>query len=321
MLTEQTTASRRALRHLGYLILAGVLILAGPAEPAHADETVPDAPQLSAGYVSGTTSIVFTWKAPKSDGGSAVTGYLAEYSPYGYSTWTDINVGPAATSLTLAQNSLTYSSAFALRLAAINAIGQSEWATLTFHSLDKPGTPTITAVNVDYEALDIRVDPGVKPTTSTTVTATPGAHTCVLAPPQTRCLMDGLTGGTKYTLTAISVNPAGTSKTSAGVTATPIGRPTAVRNLKAKVVKKNGKRRIVLTWTKPANLRAGVLSGVTVVDQRNHTSRFYPWRTKITITKVKRHHKYRFLITPVTHATGDSYRYYGPEKAVTITVH
>lgn len=320
MLTKQATASRRAKRHLGHLMLAGILILAGPAEPAHADETVPGAPQLSASYSSGTDTVTFEWKAPASDGGSAITGYLAEYLRSGDPAWTDVRLGPTATELTLTQTSLVYSQRYRLRLAAVNAVGQSAWSTITFNSLDKPDSPTIESVLVRHQALDIRVYRGFEPIMSTTVIVNPGGHKCILEPYQTMCSLSGLTGNTKNTITAYSVNPVGVS---AAVTATaiPVGNPTAVRNLKAKVVKKNGKRRIVLTWTKPANLRSGVLTGITVRDLVHQTTKTYAWRTSLTITSVKKR-KYTFVLTPYTRAAEDpGYHIYGPSKTINITVH
>ena len=89
---------------------------------------VPSAPgSLTVGTVTPTT-IPLTWTAP-SDGGTAITDYVVEYS-LNNSTWTTFTDGVStATSATI--DLLTSSTLYYLRVAAVNAVGTSSYATTT----------------------------------------------------------------------------------------------------------------------------------------------------------------------------------------------
>jgi len=85
-----------------------------------------------------------------------------------------------------------------------------------------PAPPTITVEPGDAQAT-ITVAPGNGggPVESFVVTAQPGGATCTVTPPDTSCVISGLTNGTAYTFEAISKNPAGDSASSASVDSTP----------------------------------------------------------------------------------------------------
>jgi len=85
--------------------------------------TAPGAPTGLAGSrpVSSTGVIDLSWASPSSNGGTAVTDYVVEYSADG-TTWTTFNDGESTTAsatVTGLENSTTYT----FRVSAINAAG------------------------------------------------------------------------------------------------------------------------------------------------------------------------------------------------------
>lgn len=92
----------------------------------------PTAPGVPTGLsaVRGDSSITLSWTAPASNGGSAITDYVVQHSNNSGSTWTTFSDGTStATSATL--TGLDAGGGFySLRVAAVNAIGQSAYATL-----------------------------------------------------------------------------------------------------------------------------------------------------------------------------------------------
>lgn len=77
----------------------------------------------------GDGAIDVTWNIPLSDGGSAVTGYLVDYSLDDGATWIEA-VGQESQSTATAVNvpDLTNGIAYVFRVAAMNTIGQSEYS-------------------------------------------------------------------------------------------------------------------------------------------------------------------------------------------------
>ena len=73
-----------------------------------------------------------TWKAPKSDGGALITGYVVERREGSRTTWTKIGQTSSET-LKYKATRLTEGTEYAFRVAAENAIGVGEFATI-----DKP---------------------------------------------------------------------------------------------------------------------------------------------------------------------------------------
>jgi large repetitive protein len=83
--------------------------------------TTPGTPTSLAAVATSSTTVDLTWTAP-TNGGSALTDYRVEYSADGGATWLFFgNVGSATPSVTV--TSLTASTPYHFRVAAINAIG------------------------------------------------------------------------------------------------------------------------------------------------------------------------------------------------------
>jgi hypothetical protein len=89
-----------------------------------AQTTSAGAPGAPTG-VSGTIDAMrvnLSWAAPASDGGSAVTDYIVQYSSNGGSSWTTFTDGTSTTT-SAAVTGLTSGTAYVFRVAAVNAIG------------------------------------------------------------------------------------------------------------------------------------------------------------------------------------------------------
>ncbi|GAB3255056.1 hypothetical protein GCM10027456_31510 [Kineosporia babensis] len=258
------------------------------------------------------------WKPGASDGGSPVTGYVAQYSDDGFRTFSQQSAGPKATEMRLTK--LKHSTEYRFRLAAENAAGRSNWASKYVGGLYPPSIPSFYKVHSLHNRLDAVADSSVY--SSMTITANPGNHRCVVKqkPTQPRlkiCSIKGLTGGKTYKLTAVATNPAGKSPVSDAVKATPVGKPTAVRSLKAKA----GTGKVTLTWKNPANLREGKLAGVTYSRSGNKTTRETKvWKNKLVLGNLKRGKTYTFSVAPLTRV-GKSFTYLkGPASKVRVTV-
>jgi len=76
--------------------------------------------------------VSMTWKAPKSDGGSLITGYVIERREGSRTTWTKVGETSSETRKYKATR-LTEGTEYAFRVAAENSIGVGEFATI-----DKP---------------------------------------------------------------------------------------------------------------------------------------------------------------------------------------
>jgi hypothetical protein len=103
--------------------------------------TVPGAPTALAG-TAGNAQVPLTWTAPASNGGSAITGYVVEWTPSGESAQS-VNTGTATASYT--KTALTNGLAHTFRVAAINSIGTGPWSSGTTVT---PVAPPATALAV-----------------------------------------------------------------------------------------------------------------------------------------------------------------------------
>jgi subtilisin family serine protease len=101
--------------------------------------TAPTSPRSLAVYVTFNGATLY-WSTPSSDGGSRVTGYRAEYSTDGGTTWTTSDV-TAATRRSTSFTNLVGGVLHKFRVYAINAIGTSEASTAV------EGTPVAATVS------------------------------------------------------------------------------------------------------------------------------------------------------------------------------
>lgn len=89
--------------------------------------TAPGVPTSLSG-TAGNTQVVLTWTAPGSDGGSAITDYVVQYSSDSGSTWTTFSDGTSS-STGATVTGLTNGTAYVFRVAAVNAVGTGSYST------------------------------------------------------------------------------------------------------------------------------------------------------------------------------------------------
>lgn len=184
-------------------------------------------PGTFASAVSATSTpgqIALSWNAPASNGGSAITDYLIEYSSNGGSTWqTFAHTASAATTAVL--TGLTPNATYTARVSAINSVGTGPVSTVAIPvvalAATAPGTITQTtavagsnpgevaltwaapAANgsaiTDY-TIEYSLDGGL-----TWVTFTDGQSTATTA------TITGLTAGTSYVFRVTAINGVGTA--------------------------------------------------------------------------------------------------------------
>lgn len=258
---------------VGYVFRVSAVNVAGTGAPSVSSAVVtprgaPSQPGMPA-VTPGNLQVSLVWSAPSSNGGSAVTDYLVQFSANGGVTWSTFADGlSTATASTV--TGLVNGTNYVFRVAAVNALGTSVFSAVTAAVAPRttpgaPGTPAGVAGNAQVSlswaapttnggapVLDYfversvgrlgpwtRVNDGVSSTTSTVVT--------------------GLVNGTAYNFRVAAVNAAGAggfSTVSAAIR--PVGPPSAP----AAPTGTAGNQQVALTWGTPAN------GGSAITDYR-----------------------------------------------------
>ena len=219
---------------------------------------VPSAPSGVSGTGTGGT-INIAWTTPSSDGGSAISDYIVEYSVDGSGIWTTFADGTStATSATV--TGLIAGNAYEFRVAAKNIIGNSlpSFSSPTIETL--PFAPTITGVTSASEQVTVNwsapshLGSGTIIGDQYVVTAYDAsgneAGSCKPISGQTTCVVTGLDNGSSYTFKVAVITTVGTSEQSvASATAIPAGVPSAPANVTAVTSGSN----MTITFDAPAD--------------------------------------------------------------------
>jgi alpha-tubulin suppressor-like RCC1 family protein len=104
----------------------------------------PPSPPGNLSATPGNTQVTLTWSVPSSDGGSAITDYIVQYSTDN-STWTTFDDG-VSTSTSATVTGLTNGQQYYFRVAAVNSVGQGPYtSSVTATPVNQP--PTFTSVS------------------------------------------------------------------------------------------------------------------------------------------------------------------------------
>ena len=255
---------RHELREPANLLRTTITMLAATGTgPASAPDS-PAAPTLRA---LSSTSVSATVTAPN-DNGSPITRYEWQHRRSGTSTWTSATSTTPALTIT----GLTASTAYQVRVRAVNIIGTSAYsqsASVTTPAAgEAPGAPASVAVTPGDGRLVVTwaAGTGGAPTAYRVWYKSGGSSTVISGaaevsprPTGTSATITGLTNGTEYAVWVAAINAEGQSSVTGPVTGTPaadvvitVPATPAVPTLVA------GNAQIEATWVAPNNGGAAI---------------------------------------------------------------
>ena len=100
--------------------------------------STPFAPTNVTASLSGKNAIV-SFSAPSSNGGSAITNYIVQYSSNSGSSWTTFNRANSTATSNITVNTLSYNVSYIFRVIAVNSIGNSSPSTSSSSVTTPPG--------------------------------------------------------------------------------------------------------------------------------------------------------------------------------------
>jgi uncharacterized repeat protein (TIGR02543 family) len=250
---------------------AGSSASASTSSAAVTPAGVPSAPSGVSGTGTGGT-INIAWTEPSSDGGSAITDYIVEYSVDGSGIWATFADGTStATSATV--TGLIAGNAYEFRVTAKNIIGNSlpSFSSPTIETL--PTAPTITGVTSASEQVTVtwnapsHLGSGTITGDEYVVTAYDAsgneAGSCKPTSGQRTCVVTGLDNGSAYTFKVAVVTTVGTSAQSvASGTAIPAGVPSAPANVAAVTSGSN----MTITFNAPADNGGSAITSYVITS-------------------------------------------------------
>ena len=251
---------------------------------------------------AGDSKAQLNWTAPISNGGSAITGYVATSAPEG-KTCSSVTPGCQVSGLT---NGTSYT----FTVTASNAVGTSAPSApsnaVTPVAATVPGSPTLVNASAGdgqaYVNWAAPANNGGSAITGYTAIADPGGNSCNSA--GLGCAVVGLSNGTPYTFRVTATNVVGNSLPSAPSNAiTPTAAPT-VPSVPTQVVATAGNQSATVSWSPPANSGGSVISGYRVISTPD-SSGCTTAATTCSVGGLNNGTSYSFNVI-ATNATGDS---------------
>jgi uncharacterized delta-60 repeat protein len=240
-----------------FRVIADNGVTGEPAVVSVTPATTPGTPSNVVGANSGA-SVIVSWIAPVSTGGSPLTDYTVQYSNDGGSTWATLS-RPASTTRSATLTELVTGTSYAFRVAAVNAVGESVFSTqsLPVVAKSRPGAPTSVSGTPGASSVfltwGLPIDTGGYAISNYVIerSADNGATwvKVVRSVSTVRsATVSGLTNGTAYVFRVVAVNTAGTGEFSViSDPVTPRTIPAAIRTLTSAA----GHTSVVLSWLAP----------------------------------------------------------------------
>ena len=296
-LTNGTTYSVTVVAVNGAGTSATFTSISGTPEP-----TVPDAPGTPT-LTSLNKSLAVSWSPPDTNGGSAITSYVASASSSS-GTSTCSTTGALSCTISGLANGTTYS----VTVIAVNVVGQSAASLpVTGIPYTVPGAPQSVKVKSENAALSVSwlapASDGGNPISTYTVYAyvAPTTFTCTTS--GTMCTVTGLANGTKYLVNVVANNLAGHSAQSANSHGTP--KPTAP-SARQSVTATGASGAITVAWQAPANDGGSPVTSYTATATFGKTVSTCSTSTlTCQITSIKSGKTYQVTVT-ATNAVGTS---------------
>ena len=295
VLAADTSSSRTSYTHRGltggstrYYRMSAINS-AGVGQPSNtanattdASATVPGSPAgLSAG-ADGETEIDLSWREPRSDGGSLVTGYRIEVSNNG-SNWSVLEADTSSSRTSYTHRGLTGGSTRHYRVSAINSAGVGQPSNTASATTDAsatvPGSPAGLSASADGEKeIDLSwkepsSDGGSRVTGYRIELSNNGSNWSALeadtGSSRTSFTHRGLTGGSTRHYRVSAINSAGvgppsnTASATTDASATVPGSPAGLR------ASADGEKEIDLSWREPSSDGGSRVTGYRIELSNN----------------------------------------------------
>lgn len=258
---------------IAYSFTVRAITNGGPGQPSTPTVAVKPAgnptPPQNVVATPQPSALNVSWSAPSSNGGSSIISY--QVSVIG----TSITCSTSG-ALSCVVSGLTNGTAYAIKVTAANAIGQSgPSAIVTATPATTPSAPTgVVATGATGSAIvtwSASTSSGGSAITSYTATASPGGATCTTTS-ATNCTIAGLTSGTSYSFSVVAHNAQGNSPAGTSATAITIGLP----SLPTGIVVTPGEKSLTVQWQPSQPNGFTVTSYVVAANPDDHECVWIP---------------------------------------------
>lgn len=263
--------------------------------PAPVVPLAPRAVAVQAGVKSATVS----WVVPEGDGGSAILTYVVSASPGNVS----VTVPASNVEQTAALSGLADATIYTFSVAATNAVGAGQAATVQARVPGAPGAPGQVSAAAGVRSVTVGwllSDPDGSGVQGYVVTASPGGASTSVGGGASSATVTGLSDGTTYTMSVTAHNAVGASAVAESAPVTTPDPPSAPENLRATA----GSGSIAAAWDPPASSGGATVTSYTLSASPGAASVTTDQRTA-TLTGLSSGTSYTLSVV-ATNAVGDS---------------